>query len=125
MRMWQASLVLLSSVFLFACGGKSPGDSCDSTGFLCHDEDSALECRLGKWRELPCRGPGGCAVSGDRVTCDMSLNQQGDACAASTEGQGLCDASGTATLECRQGTLVQTNTCRSCTVSGDQVVCQQ
>lgn len=125
MRVWQATLVLLSSVFVFACGGNAPGDDCDTTGFLCHDENSALECRLGKWRELPCRGPNGCKVSSDKVNCDMSANVEGDACAASTEGEGLCAPGGTATLECRQGTLVKTNDCTSCSASGEQVVCVQ
>lgn len=125
MRIWQGTVVLLTSVIVFACGGTNPGDSCNTTGYLCDSKTTALECRLGTWTELPCRGPAGCTDSGGKVDCDMSLNQAGDACAASTEGKGLCEASGTATLECRQGTLVKTNDCSSCTTSGDQVVCVQ
>ncbi|MBX5484731.1 MAG: hypothetical protein IRZ16_23150 [Myxococcaceae bacterium] len=91
---------------------------------LCNNATSALECRLGTWRELPCRGPGGCTVTNNKITCDMSLNLEGDACAASTEGQGICATTGDAALTCRSGTLVKTNSCSSCTTSGDQVICQ-
>jgi hypothetical protein len=55
----------------------------------------------------------------------MSGDKAGDACASTAEGKGLCAAGGTATLECRGGVLVQTNTCVSCAVSNNQVVCQQ
>lgn len=125
--MQKLSLVVVAvvaSLFL-ACGGANAGDDCDQTGFLCQDASNALECRVGKWTVLPCRGPGGCSKSGETVKCDMSGNQVGDACASTAEGKGLCNSNGTATLECRQGALVQTNTCATCTVAGDQVVCQQ
>lgn len=55
----------------------------------------------------------------------MTGNIEGDPCAATTEGQGLCDASGTAALQCRQGILVKTATCRSCSVVGEQIICNQ
>lgn len=119
------AVVLASATFLLACGGPSAGDGCSKTGFLCQDVSTALECRAGKWTALPCRGPQGCTKDGDAVKCDMSGDQAGDYCASTAEGKGLCTVQGTATLECRQGTLVQTNTCTSCTVSGDQVQCQR
>jgi hypothetical protein len=58
----------------------------------------------------------------------MSGNMEGDACASSDAGKGLCSGM-TATLECREdmnGNLVltKTNDCRTCTVTGDQVICQ-
>ena len=101
------------------------GDSCDQTGFLCENPTAALECRLGKWTLLPCRGPLGCQRTGDTIKCDMSGNAEGDACASTAEGKGLCTVDGKATLECRQGSLVKTNTCTSCSVSGEQVICNQ
>lgn len=116
---------IVAALVTTACGGAQAGESCDQTGFLCADATSALECRVGKWTTLPCRGPAGCARSGDIIRCDMSGNNENDACASTAEGKGLCTANGTATLECRQGTLVKTNTCTSCTVSGDQVACKQ
>lgn len=122
--------VAVASLSLFsACGAPKAGDKCDTTGFLCESAASAMECKLGAWVSLPCKGPGGCVREGDTVKCDMSGNMVGDACASSAAGKGLCTADGMATLECREdmsGNLVltQTNTCRTCTVTGDQVICQ-
>jgi hypothetical protein len=123
MRISHIVVAFLCAVGLAACGGPKAGDSCDAEGFLCADQTTALECRTGTWRALPCRGPAGCTVSNSRVSCDMSKNVAGDACAASTEGQGLCNATNNGTLVCRQGTIVAQDTCTSCTVSGDQVIC--
>lgn len=117
------SSLLLGSLLLSACGINA-GDSCEGSGFVCSSETEALECRDKVWRTLPCRGPGGCAESGNAITCDMKGNVGGDACAASAEGKGLCTADGKAILECRMGTLVQTKTCSVCTMSSTQVTCQ-
>lgn len=123
----RSLLLVTVSVALMtaACGGAKAGEDCNQTGFLCADATSALECRVGKWTTLPCRGPSGCQRTGDTIKCDMSNNNENDACASTAEGKGLCTQNGTATLECRQGVLVKTNTCTSCTVSGDQVICSQ
>ncbi len=115
--------VSFAAVALFACGSPKAGDKCSSNGFLCADSANGLECKLGVWVNLPCRGPGGCVKSGDTVKCDMTADVEGDNCASTAEGKGLCTADGMATLECRDGKLVKTNTCRTCTVMNDQVVC--
>src|SRR3712207_3334528 len=94
-----APIFIVCSSLLLACGGPKVGDDCSTEGFACQDATNALECRLGAWRALPCRGPGGCAVNGNKVSCDMSLNRENDACAATTEGQGLCDQSGTFAMQ--------------------------
>jgi hypothetical protein len=89
-----------------------------------------MECKLGVWVSLPCKGPGGCVRQDKVVKCDMSGNMAGDACASSAAGKGLCAADGLSTLECREeamsGNLVltKTNTCRTCSIVGEQVVCQ-
>lgn len=124
MRASHTLAALGLSLILASCGGGSPGESCNTEGLLCNDASSALECRLGTWRALPCRGPGGCKEAGDKISCDMSANMEGDACASSTEGQGICAPGGKAALTCRSGTLVKTNDCASCTIVGDQVSCQ-
>lgn len=118
--------VLLAALSLFAsaCGTPKAGDTCDTAGFLCESAASALECRLGTWTSLPCKGPNGCLRDGDLVKCDMTGNAENDACASSAEDKGLCTKDGLGTLECSDGKLVKTNTCRTCTVSGDQVICQ-
>ncbi len=115
--------VLVSAFLLGACGGPDAGDSCNTNGFVCGDDKTVLECTSGKWRSIPCRGAGGCSVNNNRVSCDVTRNQAGDACASANEGQGICHPNGSATLECRNGVFVQTNTCSSCTVSGERVVC--
>jgi len=125
MRSFSPSLAVLSvSLLASACGSPKAGDKCDTTGFLCESTTAALECKVGAWVSLPCKGPGGCTRNGDTVKCDMSGNVEGDACASTAEGKGLCTSDGLGTLECRDGKLVKTNTCRSCTVTGDQVICQ-
>lgn len=130
------SFLIVAALSFAACGSASPGAPCDSSGFLCNDNVTALECQLGKWVALPCRGPTGCQRDGNTIKCDMSANLEGDACASSAVGSGLCTTDGKATLECRNdpntgtNTLKKTNTCRTCTVmrnsttGRDEVVCQ-
>ncbi|MGQ0506523.1 MAG: hypothetical protein ACT4TC_14515 [Myxococcaceae bacterium] len=111
-----------------ACGGAVVGGGCNATGFLCDSATTALECRDNVWTELPCKGPGGCALTKDAqnketVKCDMRLNTAGDACASSAENKGICSADGKAVYECRSGFLAQTATCSSCTVQADKISC--
>lgn len=125
-----------AALVLAACGSAAPGGNCDTTGFLCHDNVTALECQLGKWVALPCRGPSGCNREDNVIKCDMSGNMENDPCATSAVGSGLCTSDGKATLECRNdpmamtNTLKKTNTCRTCmvqrntTTMKDEVVCQ-
>lgn len=124
MRSPLAALVV-TAVFslLSACGNPKAGDSCTEAGFLCESASSALECKVGKWTSLPCRGPDGCARTGDTVSCDMRGNREGDLCASSAEGKGLCTEDNLGTLECRQGVLLKTNTCRTCAVANGLVTC--
>lgn len=124
MRRLTLLVPFASALLAFSCGNPNPGDKCDKTGFLCVDGSSAMECRGGVWSILPCRGATGCTRTNDLIRCDMSGNIAGDACASTAEGKGLCSSDGKSTLECREGKLVQTNTCSSCAVSGDQIVCQ-
>jgi hypothetical protein len=120
-----ALLSLLGSLLLSGCGGPGSGDSCDGGDFVCQDDAQALECRDGKWRALACRGPLGCRELADSVRCDTSLNQEGDGCARSAEGTGMCSPNGgTALLTCQQGVLVKTKDCSSCAVQDGQAVCQ-
>lgn len=123
MRSTIIALVFAASSLLVSCGSAKAGDKCDTTGFLCADATTALECKSSAWASLPCRGPNGCARSGQTVTCDMSANLENDACATSAEGKGLCAAGGLAQLECRGGVLVKTKTCRSCSVVSGVVDC--
>jgi hypothetical protein len=115
--------LLLGSLLLSACGAKA-GDSCSGSGYLCSSDKEALECRDKVWRALPCKGESGCTESGDTIQCDMRGNDDGDACAASAEGSGMCTANGRAVLECRMGVLVQVKLCSVCTMDSNRVTCQ-
>jgi hypothetical protein len=119
----QTLLLAVCSLFVVACGTPKAGDKCNTTGFLCADATTALECQSGAWVALPCRGSTGCAKANDAIHCDMSANVAGDACATIAEGKGFCNADGTGTLECHGGVLAATRTCRSCTVNGNNVDC--
>jgi hypothetical protein len=122
-RSLLAAVSLVGSLLLAGCG-QSAGDTCEGGGFVCQEDVVALECRGGKWREVPCRGPLGCRETDDAVRCDTSNNRAGDACASSAEGRGLCRADGLAVLECREGVLEETASCSSCSDTGNQVTCQ-
>jgi hypothetical protein len=120
------SFVLCAVALLFVstgCGQPKAGDKCNTTGFLCADAANALECKAAVWVSLPCRGPAGCTRTTDLVKCDMTGNAAGDNCASTADTKGLCTSDGLGTLQCYNGTLVKTNTCRSCSVNGDTVVC--
>lgn len=123
LKLQFASLVAFIT-FATSCSTPAAGDTCSTAGFLCESAASALECRLGSWVALPCKGVNGCKREGSLVKCDMALNVENDACASSAEGKGLCTADGLGTLECRDGKLIKTNSCRTCSVAGDLVTCQ-
>lgn len=123
-RLPLALLALVGSFLFSSCGGPGSGDSCDGGDYVCQDDAQALECRNGTWRALACRGPLGCRELADSVRCDTSLNQEGDGCSSGAEGKGVCSPNGNALLLCRQGVLVKTSDCSSCTVQDNQAVCQ-
>lgn len=119
----RSILIALALSALTACGTPAAGDSCNTEGFLCSDAKTALECRVGSWQAIPCRGPTGCARTDDVVNCDLNGALENDACASTAEGRGLCTPDGRGTLECQQGKFVRTNSCSSCSVTGDVVTC--
>ena len=118
-------VVLAVTGVLGGCSAPRAGDKCNTSGFYCADTSTALECRSEVWVSLPCKGSAGCAHDGDLIRCDMSGNAVGDACATSAEAKGLCAQDGLSTLECRDGKLVKTNTCKSCSVVGEAISCSQ
>ena len=119
----RAALLGAILAVLAACGPED-GASCTGSFHACDGGWQALECREGHWRALPCWGPSGCTEEGGRVSCDMSGNLPGHACATSVEGRSVCTLDGDAVLECRTGALVQTRSCVTCGVEGDLVVCE-
>lgn len=100
------------------------GERCTTGTALCDTAAEARECRDGGWRSVPCRGPDGCVVSAGAVQCDVRGSLAGDPCPTTQEGRGLCTVDGRGTLECRGGVFSRTIDCRTCTMSGDLVICQ-
>jgi hypothetical protein len=105
------------------CGTPVAGDGCGGSGYLCEDEDNAIECRGGRWTAILCRGPNGCQRVGDLILCDMTGSVAGDLCGSTMFGTGLCAPDKKAVLECRNGVLVTTKTCSDCTTSSTDVTC--
>ena len=111
------------AAFVFGCGSPSVGGSCKTGSVACEGSAKALECRAGKYVGLPCAGPKGCTQASGDVFCDYSGNRPGDFCALSLDGTGVCSADGTATLECRTGTVEKTHVCQSCQTQAGLIVC--
>ena len=120
----RTAIAMWMALFASSCG-PAPGTDCDTSGYRCSGTATALECRDGKWRELPCRGPLGCSVTDSQVDCDVSRNRLNDACAESIEGYSLCDTAGTSLIECRNGVFLTTYTCTACYPSGAAFTCDQ
>lgn len=116
--------VALALVLAGGCGSPQEGTECQGTGYRCRDPYSALECRDGTWVYLPCRGLDGCRREGNQITCDVSLAQLGDNCPSSMEGAGVCSVGGGALYVCRNLKFEMASTCRTCMLSGAQLVCQ-
>ncbi len=119
--------VLLSCV-LFACGGPTKaGEQCTPEGGLACGESSSvgLECKNGVTREFSCRGPAGCMIDGEKVACDLTRAQPGDACPGLAESAAQCfvgDAN--KALKCNFGTW-QSVDCKECLEQGGLIKCVQ
>ena len=83
-----AVVAVVISIFSVACGSARRGGSCSEAGFCAQDPQNAeARCRVGTWLDLPCRGPAGCTIASGTVSCDMSGDQAGDACASTAEAK--------------------------------------
>jgi hypothetical protein len=64
------------------------------------DKKSSLLCSSGKFKAVQtCRGPTGCQIKGDFVTCDSKLAEKGDLCTA--QGTFACTANLKARVVCK------------------------
>ncbi len=106
------------------------GDACREGGKkACSvDGSTVLQCVGQVMTEgLRCRGPKGCAASGNRLDCDTSAAEVGDACDPRLEGHVTCSGDQLNTLVCRAGKFVLDAACprgKSCTVNGKETSCQ-
>lgn len=120
------------------------GDSCTVDVAACYDPEQILYCVNGKFAPFPCKGKKGCwerTNSGkEEVFCDMSGNEEGDACwtsqvvseskkeikrAGGQEGKGACSSDGKAMILCNDGKITHTQ-CRGpkgCERDGTDLFC--
>jgi hypothetical protein len=82
------------------------GETCIETGAenrACSaDKKTSLLCAGGKFKAVQtCRGPGGCQIKADVVTCDSKLAEKGDPCTA--PGTFACTSDLKARLVCGPG----------------------
>ncbi|MEZ4223057.1 MAG: hypothetical protein R3B13_19090 [Polyangiaceae bacterium] len=94
----------LALVFLALLACKSdpkPGASCKNEGEAsCQGKSTILTCRSGKWEEVACKGPEGCAAQGAIVKCDETLAQEGDPCGNPEGDHYSCSVDKTHELKC-------------------------
>jgi len=88
------------------------GERCMPGGRACGaDGARGLSCEGGKWVAWrACKGARGCVATHDRVECDATRADVGDACAA--DDAFACTTDGAALLACRAGRMQITRSCR-------------
>jgi hypothetical protein len=102
----------------------SVGSSCEVDESRCLDQKTQLACDKGQFIATPCRGPAGCAANDQGVRCDISGNQQGDACSFSDEGAASC-VGGQRMVVCRSGKYVfaECRGAKGCANAAGRAVC--
>ncbi|HEY8078904.1 MAG TPA: hypothetical protein VIF62_32455 [Labilithrix sp.] len=97
-----------------------PDDRCDEENEVaCQvDKKAALECHSGKFVVgETCKGPHGCEIKGDKITCDNDISDVGDPC--HFNGDYACTSDKTLVLRCLDNKMQKLNSCRgahSCSV---------
>jgi hypothetical protein len=110
-----------------AASGCSPkaGRNCSTEGREhCTDVHHALVCVAGRWKEVPCKGPQGCAGAGEKSHCDDAVADAQEACGA--ESDVACSSDRRAYLTCANHTWTLAGSCRgpkACTVGANEVTC--
>jgi hypothetical protein len=125
MKRVAAVVFATGMVLLVGCKPK-PGGSCKVGQVACEDPGSVLACQGGVFVEAHCRGPGGCAKVGSKVTCDDSLAEDGDACLQAESENRACSPDKKLSLLCEDGKFKTVQTCRGhngCRITGEIVTC--
>jgi hypothetical protein len=89
------------------------GDGCNTPDDAACSPDSknALLCKHNVFTVAEtCKGPGGCKVSGDTITCDNDVSDPGDPCRAA--GDYACTSNRGMVLRCDANKMTALNTCR-------------
>lgn len=115
----------LAAVALSAgCKPKSGGTCKLETKEICVDNKQALVCHEGKWEEMSCKGPAGCAKSGAEATCDQAVADEKEVCNVASDV--ICTADKKGMLECRGNRWTFSQAClgaRGCAMGDKKVVC--
>lgn len=115
----------LAATPLFAGCKPKAGASCKmETKEVCVGDKLALACHDGKWEEMPCKGPAGCAKTGNDNVCDQSVVDDKDVC--NLAGDVVCQSDKKGMLECQKNRWGFAQTClgeRGCTTEGKKVHC--
>jgi hypothetical protein len=113
----RRALVALACLAVLGCGSSSEppgaGDACSTEGqIICEIIDPmssvqplALECYAGSFRQLPCKGKGGCSTFAGKTTCDIASNDPGDACPYGDDGATQCSVDKSVVLQCLNGVM--------------------
>jgi len=109
--------------------GNAPGDPCskaDEGVAVCAGSDAMLACHRRKFERVPCRGPRGCAMAGERASCDQSIAEFGESCRK--PGAQACSVAGDQVLACTDGKMTTQYFCRGearCSSAGGKLACDQ
>jgi hypothetical protein len=113
-----------SAVLLGGCKPKA-GASCKiETKEVCVSEKQALVCHDGKWEEMSCKGPNGCAKSGNESTCDQTVAEDKDVC--NLVNDYVCSSDKKGMLECTKNRWSFVQSClgdRACVMEQKKVTC--
>ena len=101
-------------------------DECEADEAACSaDGQSMLTCTNGRMAAgSPCRGANHCQVQGNRINCDASVTEVGDAC--DSDAGASCSADGQNLMHCVDGRIAVQVPCRGpqhCRVSGRNIDC--
>jgi hypothetical protein len=91
------------------------------------DSSNMLSCQAGTLIQTPCKGSGGCTVSGRIASCDISGNVTGDVCSTDDEEMAACTKDGTAIVACNSGKydVFQCRGPNGCKAVGSKVDCDR
>jgi hypothetical protein len=106
-----APLLLVASIAASGCGKPADGKPCNARKdtALCSGPQAWLSCEGETWVAEDCLGPRGCAVSGDTVSCDTTLANEGTRCTQAADV--ACTPDRKSMLLCAGGKWTVTDRC--------------
>lgn len=113
-----------SAVLVGGCKPKAGAGCKIETKEACIDDKKALACHEGKWEEMSCRGPAGCAKNGGEAACDQTVAEDKDVCNLANDY--VCSGDKKGMLECARNRWSFVQSClgdRGCTMESKKVTC--